>query len=867
NAIGTFCHEYTHVLGAPDLYDYNDGSYRVRDNDSWPVGFWCLMSNGNYGYSPDGVEAACPTHICGFVKYYFLGWLTPTEINTHGTYTIKASELNHDAQTIYKIPILNRSDEYFFLENRDPASSARFDKRDGWNQPLDAGLLIMHVDEELPVWTSGRFNNGKPSDSWYRVWVEDLAEPSNLAISPYETKCQAAFAAEDPETEFTPTTTPYNSNANDGRSSDIYINAISHSGATMTFHYGPQSATMAVTAPNGGENWQIGNAYPITWNATNTSGNVKIEISRNNGVSWNDIIASTPDDGAYLWTAASPTSVNCLIRISDVDGNPTDVSDGPFTIATEPRPEIAIDPTAWDFGTVALGNIVEKIFVISNYGAANLDVYATTLTGTNAAEFSILSGAAPFTIIPGATSNLVLRFTPATAGNKSAAINIASNDANKNPLLVNLTAVAEGTPAISWQAPITLVGGSSGFTCYFGGALNATSGFDLGVDKICPPPGMMYYAFLSITSLPYYLEQDIRPWVAPYSTPIDWSLMIVNAMGFTTALSWDPSSLPANGSFLLTGGGLNVDLRAQNSATVTGDVNLMIQYRPHITTGFTFPNAGWYLISLPVAPANNALSALFPTALSAFSYEPGNSIYLPATNLEPKKGYWLLIPGATTANISGIAVTSFTEHYQMGWHLLGAVKGVVNFVNPNDNPDGAVIAAYGWEPNSQQYFSVYPSGTAQLNEGQGYWLAVLQPCDLTLSSTGSFQKEAPTLKATTAFIQKFGLLPPSPPFQTQSNLASTVLPDHAVLRNYPNPFNPTTEIEYSVLKAGPVQLEIYNALGQKIRTLTSTVQTPGVYHVTWDGTNETSAGMANGLYFIRLTTAAGCQLWKIMLLR
>jgi hypothetical protein len=94
-----------------------------------------------------------------------------------------------------------------------------------------------------------------------------------------------------------------------------------------------KTPNITVTSPDGGEEWYVDSLYDITWLSENTSGNVKIEYSTDNGSSWTEEIASTPDDGSYSWTIPDAPSVNCLVSVSDADGDPADESDAVFTIA------------------------------------------------------------------------------------------------------------------------------------------------------------------------------------------------------------------------------------------------------------------------------------------------------------------------------------------------------------------------------------------------------------------------------------------------------------------------------------------------------------------------------------------------------
>ena len=91
----------------------------------------------------------------------------------------------------------------------------------------------------------------------------------------------------------------------------------------------------------------------------------------------------------------------------------------------------------------------------------------------------------------------------------------------------------------------------------------------------------------------------------------------------------------------------------------------------------------------------------------------------------------------------------------------------------------------------------------------------------------------------------------------------TGLPTEYALSNaYPNPFNPTTTIEYSLPQSGDVSLIIYNLTGQEVTRLVSEVQQAGYHKVTWDASNFSS-----GIYFYRLQAGDFVQTRKMMLLK
>ncbi len=134
--IGTFCHEFSHVLGLPDMYN-------TYQSSSPQVGKWDVMDQGNYNN-----ESHTPPSMSAFERAS-LGWMELTEIDTPSdSITLKELTANHVA---YRVSTANLN-EYFTLENRQQV---------GWDayQP-GRGLMIMHITYDESAWNGNYVNAG-----------------------------------------------------------------------------------------------------------------------------------------------------------------------------------------------------------------------------------------------------------------------------------------------------------------------------------------------------------------------------------------------------------------------------------------------------------------------------------------------------------------------------------------------------------------------------------------------------------------------------------------------------------------------------------------------------------------------------------
>lgn len=83
--------------------------------------------------------------------------------------------------------------------------------------------------------------------------------------------------------------------------------------------------------------------------------------------------------------------------------------------------------------------------------------------------------------------------------------------------------------------------------------------------------------------------------------------------------------------------------------------------------------------------------------------------------------------------------------------------------------------------------------------------------------------------------------------------AGEIIPSSYALRqNYPNPFNPETMIVFDLPEEAKVTLEVYNLMGQSIKTLVNDKKVAGRYQILWDGSDDKGIPVASGIYFYQI---------------
>ncbi len=145
--IGTYCHEFGHALGLPDLYD-------TEQSIRYTVGDWDVMCSGCYNNN-----GSTPPTYTAFERFV-MGWLVPEQLTRRSNYVLDPIESANKAyliaDTIHNLETMTPNPtEYFLIENRQQV---------GWdagrNALVSTGLLVSHITFSSSTWNWNTFNNG-----------------------------------------------------------------------------------------------------------------------------------------------------------------------------------------------------------------------------------------------------------------------------------------------------------------------------------------------------------------------------------------------------------------------------------------------------------------------------------------------------------------------------------------------------------------------------------------------------------------------------------------------------------------------------------------------------------------------------------
>ncbi|MDI6803026.1 MAG: S8 family serine peptidase [Bacteroidota bacterium] len=658
---------------------------------------------------------------------------------------------------------------------------------------------------------------------------------------------------------------------------------------------------LVVFNPRGGEVWPVGSTKTLKWAAVNYTGNVKIEISRNNGTTYTTLIASTTNDGEQDWVVTGPNSSFCKIRVSSIE-NPSivDFTSTFFSIVT---PSLTL--------TSPNGSEVWNVDSVRNitWNSANLHgKVRIEITRDNGIAFETLfpetdnDGSEPW-IVTGPASNQVK-------------IKITSVEV---PSLTDISD-ASFTILVSFLT-LTFPTGNEG--------LLVNNTYDIS-----------WSSYLAGDNMKIELSRDggLSYDVLFNSTPNDGSEQwLVN----------EPTTHLAR---------IKISEIGSEPVKFASSLNFTIGIMDSVLY-----DANWNIASIPMRTAENRKTILLPSTGTAFTYSPSSG-YSVADILSYLDGFWIKYSSPVNQKFVGVPVEEDSINVYAGWNLIGNLSIPLSVNDITSVPTSIISAGiFGFserysqpdslKPGKGYWVKVSEDGILKLKNGTGY-----SKMNVITESVGKFNsitfKDA-TGKSQTLYFsddkadeenRSFYELPPLPPqpsfdvrFSThrlfelfnqsqtdgkrvvlqsltypisiawnvvQDNSkyhltnGSTILADMkgsgftmvndelestislkrissfeaqlptetALSQNYPNPFNPTTNISYQISEAVHVRLSVFDVLGREVALIVDQPQEAGFYSVPFNSLTIKN-NLTSGIYYYKLNAGVKVFINKMLLLK
>ncbi len=623
----------------------------------------------------------------------------------------------------------------------------------------------------------------------------------------------------------------------------------------------PNSIT--VTAPNGGENWTVGTSRNITWTSTGTISNVKIEYSTNSGTNWTTVVASVSNSGSYAWTVPNTPATTCWVRVSDAAASATnDVSNANFTISSAVTNSITVTaPNGgenWTVGTsrnitwTSTGTISNvKIEYSTNSGTnwttvvasvSNSGSYAWTVPNTPATTCWVrVSDAAASATNDVSNAN----FTIATSGGYITAETESNNTSGTaNGPVGSGVAVSGSVSSSTDEDYFTFTTGSTG-----------TISVSLSIATSADLDWYLYDASLTEKAKGY---TTANPETGSYaSAPAGtYYIKVKGYSGATSAYTLNvtyPGAAANSITVTAPNGGENWTVGASKNITwtSTGSIaNVKIEYSTNSGTNWTTvvastTNSGTYAWTVPNTASTTCRVRVSDAAASATN-DISNANFTISSGM-------LYVTETTAAND---AISSAQNVASIPAQITG------KFTSTSDNYD-----YYKFPIAANQTISV--TMTVPSTVDYDLYLKNSSGTNLKSGTLGTGKTESFTYTngstATTLYLAAYRYSGTSTTaYVITVSITSGVMAGNGggldldmpkkttLIGNYPNPFNPSTSIDFEIAKAGNTTLKIYNLLGQEVRTLVNGYVHEGKHTAIWDGRNNAGNFVSSGLYVYRL---------------
>lgn len=379
NGVGTFCHEFSHCMGFPDLYDYNS---------SWfGMGYFDLMDSGSYngeGYLPAGYSAAEKSD-CGWIELKDM---------TNITETVNVTDMAPQTQNgdAYIIKNKGNENEYFVVEYR---------AKDGWDAEIPGeGIMITHIDFDQDIWDYNTANTKGPYYKGDKLYTNNhmrwtIKHANNTTATSYLKQIDALYPYNS-NNKLTrtskPTSSLYNTNS-DGTNFmhvDITNMAVDEDNAVASLSFVPYKKDDTNDKPVVPEGDYL---FKETFDGNNSEGG--------NDNKWNNITSvADPVFDNEGWTSANDKiyGANECIRMG-TSKLPGTITSPTFTV--NGTATLSFKAGAWDSKgdgktltvTASNGSLSQGTFEMTRGAWTN---YSTTITATGNVKLTFTTSAKRF---------------------------------------------------------------------------------------------------------------------------------------------------------------------------------------------------------------------------------------------------------------------------------------------------------------------------------------------------------------------------------------------------------------------------------------------------------------------------------------
>ncbi len=668
---------------------------------------------------------------------------------------------------------------------------------------------------------------------------------------------------------------------------------------------------ISILSPNGGENWEAGSIQKITWSSNKTSGAVTIEFSADSAATWIEIAGTTEDDGEFDWTVPDSPSAQCLVRVKDVDGDPSDVSDSVFTIlphsyqltmVVNPENAGATEPPIGQH-SYAEGTVVTVIaipaagYVFLDWTGDVADPSNDTTTVTLNEDKTVTAN---FAIIPAPITDLrasvqgqqILLEWSATVGATSYHVYrdtthdfIPDREHGSNRLAAGVVDQDPETEGVQWTDTgngAQIVGDVkhnyfyrvTAVSSVESEASNQAGEFDYNLITTSKTDVNEIAVIMNTKKgrHPILTAEDLAQAI-PYCTDVYyWDAVGQGIVGHVKGLPFNNFSIVPGYPYMInvtkdtvwTVAGSYADTSFHLIITDRTDINHIAVplSKSHLTTaeqlGQDIPNCTdvYYWNATDQGLVGHVVGLPFAN----FAVEAGHSYYVNVT----AETIW---PApAESSGVLSIAPASGTPSLALNKGAQVEMLAVPHTVYgrwmyPPDQPLSASdLELRAWLVGHEaQAEAANPAGSGC--DGEYWWVSVsnLSPAwqvgdtlEIAIRDKNNSYLGTTRVILSAAGSDNAGVLRLERAGLPAAEAPASLPQEFVLNQNYPNPFNPVTLISFQLPEARTITLKIFNLLGDEICTLVNEKKPAGYHQIAWNGKNDLGQEMPSGIYLVKI---------------